>query len=79
VGGEEMVEVKKYLVSIDTRDVKGSDSFHINGDEEFTMNGKTYKFQDITRIMIADADGNGGWNSEDAEEIIKGLSSKGKK
>lgn len=59
-----MDEVKKYKVSIDNRESKSSESFHVDGNEEFTMNGKTFKFKDVFRINIQDADGNGGWNKE---------------
>ncbi|HJF32219.1 MAG TPA: hypothetical protein K8V56_10675 [Sporosarcina psychrophila] len=72
-----MGEVKEYKVTIETKDMVNSESFHINGDEEFTMNGKTYKFNDVFRITIADADGNGGWNSKDLD--ISSLFGKGKK
>lgn len=65
-----MEEPRKYKVSIDRRGA-GSRSFHVNGDEEFTMNGETLKFSEVSRIYIADADGNGGWNKEGLD--LKGL------
>lgn len=67
-----MSEVKQYKVSIDTRNVTDSTSFYVNADDEFTLNGKNYLFKEISRIIIADADGNGGWNSPDAIKKLLG-------
>lgn len=68
---------KDFKVSIQSRNFDDSESFHINGEEEFTMNGKVYKFKDVDKINIAHADGNGGWNAEDLD--LSRLSTKGKK
>lgn len=65
----------EYKVTIQTRDFKSSESFYIDGNEEFTMNGKTFKFKDVSRINIQDADDNGGWSRI---ESIKEKFGKGK-
>lgn len=62
-----MEKGKRCKVKIDTRDNKSSESFYVDGEEEFIMNGRTYKFEDVFRISIQDVDGNGGWNREDLD------------
>ena len=58
-------EVKDYRVTLNYRDSKkNSESFVVNPEDKFQMNGQEFTFEEISQITVTDAD-NGGWGNPD--------------